>query len=344
VRVADRVPAGLAAAPAARLLPLWHGGLAWAVAAARVCEVVGTERLQRNPRPTAGWPYGWLLGEREEVPVFLPGAAGLAAGEKGIGAVVVLQPAAGPRCGLAVATTEEVREEPISRLRLLPAAAAGCRWAFPRVILWDEGLALEIAPEAVPRLAAILGGMEAPPAGETVPPAVGAPAPGLAPLGTSVPAGLFVFALPGFGALHFALPAAQVVEVLSSPASRPVPGAPELLLGLCAWHGEPLPLLDLARAIGLPSTAASGNGCGHALVARAAHSRQLLAFPVASLVGMRQGPFPQPVSATCPFPGAHRVLGAFADGDQVLAVPDLDGALRTFPAEPVAAAAASGGR
>jgi chemotaxis signal transduction protein len=337
----DLALAGHAAPPPARLLRLWHGGLPWAVANESVVEVVGTERLQRNPRAMPGSPCGWLLGDHEGIAVFLPPEIGLET--RTCGAVVVLQPSAGPRCGLGVDAVQEVRAEPIARLRLLPVLAACCRWAFPRVVLWGDGLALEIAPEAVPRLAAAARGEAAQPvrtaalpAGE---PRFDAPLPK-----ASSSSGLLVFTLPGCGGQSFALPAAQVVEVLSASAPRPVPGAPEPLLGLCAWRGEALPLLDLGRAVGLPSNLARGEGFSHGLIARTARSRQLLVLPVERIAGVRQGPFPQLATAAPPFPGARRVLGAFASGEEVLVVPDLDGALRTSPVEPHAAVALFGGR
>jgi chemotaxis signal transduction protein len=385
------VPAAGAREPGARLLRLWHRGMSWAVADGSVREVAGTERLQRNPRATAGWPYGWLLGERDEVPVFLlPGeepATGSAVVAGG-GVVVVLESAAGPLCGLIVDGVEEVREEPIARLRPLPAPAASRSWAFPRVVLWDDGLALEIAPEAVPHFAAGGGETWRQPAG--VPPAAGdgetpqgvgalsagggggetsprdssgtlapgggesdragaAPATGAARLLAPVPrgssaAGLFVFTLPGFPALGFGLPAAQVVEVMSLPEPRPVPGVPEPFLGLHAWRGEPLPVLDLACAVGLPAPAAGAVGFSRGLVARVARSRQLLVFPVEGTTGLRRGPFPHAASGGPPFAGARNILGAFANLGRVLVIPDLDGALRTFPADPGTAGAPAGGR
>jgi chemotaxis signal transduction protein len=314
------------AAPAARLLRLRHGGVLWAVAGDSVVEVVGTERLQRNPRPTAESPYGWLLGDTEEIPVFLPPESGSEI--RSVGAVAVLQPSIGPRCGLGVDAVEEVREVPVSRLRLLPgpASVGVSRWAFPRVILWDDGMALEIAPEAVPHPAAGMPQLDVP-----------------LPLSSSS-AGLVVFTLPGFSGLHFALPAAQVVEVLQVCAPRRVPGARASLLGLCAWRGEPLPVLDLALAAGLPSSLPRGEGFAHGLLARARRTRQLLIFPVERIVGVRQGPFPQPATAAPPFPGARQILGAFAFGEQVLMIPDLDGGLWTIPVDPHAADALSAGR
>jgi chemotaxis signal transduction protein len=323
VQELDLAPAELAAPPAVRLLRLWHGGLPWAVAEDRVCEVAGFERLQRHPRPAAGSPYGWLLGEREEIPVFLLAGIGLASGA---GAVIVLQPETGPRRGLCVDAVDEAREEPISRLRLPPAPAAAWCAAFPRLVLWDDGLALEIAAAGIAM------------------PAAGEPRLDAALVRPTSSAGLFTFALPGRGGIAFALPATQVVEALSSITPRPVPGAPAPLLGLLAWRGEALPVLDLAHAVGLPPTPSGGSGIAHGLVARAARSRQLLVFPVAGMGGVRQGPFSQAATTLPPFPGARRVLGAFADGKQALVVPDLDGLLQTFTAERAAAGAATAGR
>jgi chemotaxis signal transduction protein len=329
-----------APAPAARLLRLRHGGMPWALAAASVREVVGTERLQRHPRATAGAPHGWLLGEREELPVFLLAGERLATGT---GAIVVVQAASGPDCGLAVEAVEEVREEPISRLRLLPALAAARRWAFPRVVLWDDGLALEIAPEAVPYLAGTAADEEARRQGPALAPPAGTPRFEVPPPRSSSSSGLCLFTLPGLPALGCALPAAQVVEVMSSFPLRPVPGVPEPFLGLCAWRGEPLPVLDLARALGLPPVAPRARRFAHGLVARAAHSRQLLVFPLESMTGVRQGPFPYPPAGASPFPGAHHLLGSFAHGEQPLVVPDLDGVLRASPAATQTPAAAAGG-
>jgi chemotaxis signal transduction protein len=259
--------------------------------------------------------------------------------------VVVLQPSIGPRCGLGVEAVEEVREVPLSRLRLLPTPAdLHCRWAFPRVVLWDDGMALEIAPEALPHLAAAARGDEVPGTLRAVPPAAGTPQLD-APLSqTAASAGLVVFALPGFSGLHFALPTTQVVEVLQVSAPRPVPGARAELLGLSAWHDEPLPVLDLALAVGLPASLPRGGGFAHGLIARARRTRELLVFPVERIVGVRQGPFPQSAATAPPFPGARQILGAFAFGEQVLVVPDLDGVLWPPHEEPHAAAAVAAGR
>jgi chemotaxis signal transduction protein len=56
------------------------------------------------------------------------------------------------------------------------------------------------------------------------------------------------------------LPASDVVEV--RPASRwlPLPAVPEYVCGLINWRGSPLPVLELASALGLGSPASGGEG------------------------------------------------------------------------------------
>ncbi len=77
---------------------------------------------------------------------------------------------------------------------------------------------------------------------------------------------------------------------------------------------------------------------------RARRTRQLVVFPADGSSGAAAGPFPQPATATPPFPGARRSW-APSPSASVLVVPDLDGVLWTFPAEPHAAGASPlGGR
>jgi chemotaxis-related protein WspB len=58
------------------------------------------------------------------------------------------------------------------------------------------------------------------------------------------------------GALHFAIDAAAVVEVLPPLAWRGVPGVPGWIRGLVTHRGRLVPLVDVAALLGLPGTPA----------------------------------------------------------------------------------------
>lgn len=55
------------------------------------------------------------------------------------------------------------------------------------------------------------------------------------------------------GAAH-AIPAEQIVEVLRMVAVTPVPDGPSWALGVVDRRGEPLPVIDLAGRLGLPTS------------------------------------------------------------------------------------------
>lgn len=51
--------------------------------------------------------------------------------------------------------------------------------------------------------------------------------------------------------LVIALPAATALEVWQTDRCHPVPGTPSYVVGIASWRGVPLPLIDLAAALGL---------------------------------------------------------------------------------------------
>lgn len=78
--------------------------------------------------------------------------------------------------------------------------------------------------------------------------------------------------------LSFGLSMAQVLEILDPPALLPVPGAPESILGVVAWHGRPVPVIDLGRRMGLAPLLAEKRT--RLLVARATSSAEPVGFLV----------------------------------------------------------------
>jgi purine-binding chemotaxis protein CheW len=56
----------------------------------------------------------------------------------------------------------------------------------------------------------------------------------------------------------YALPVGDVLEVTEVGEVAPIPGAPSAILGITNLHGEVVPVLDLARALGIePGESAS---------------------------------------------------------------------------------------
>jgi purine-binding chemotaxis protein CheW len=55
----------------------------------------------------------------------------------------------------------------------------------------------------------------------------------------------------------FGLSLARVLEILDLPPLVRVPGAPEYVVGLTAWGGQPITVIDLGRRLGLPASASS---------------------------------------------------------------------------------------
>jgi purine-binding chemotaxis protein CheW len=56
----------------------------------------------------------------------------------------------------------------------------------------------------------------------------------------------------GIGTEHYALPVERVLEVAELGDLAPVPGSPAEVMGVCNLRGQVLPVMDLARVLGLP--------------------------------------------------------------------------------------------
>lgn len=58
------------------------------------------------------------------------------------------------------------------------------------------------------------------------------------------------------GGQPYAIESRRVIEVLPLVPARPLPQAPDYLLGIFTYRGRLLPLIDLARRLGVPPPAA----------------------------------------------------------------------------------------
>ncbi|MBP2228539.1 purine-binding chemotaxis protein CheW [Azospirillum agricola] len=75
-------------------------------------------------------------------------------------------------------------------------------------------------------------------------------------------AGALAFVTVRAAGLGFALPLAEVLEVVRPPEVVRVPLGPPGLDGLAQWHGAAMPVLDLGRALGQESGSGDGSGDG----------------------------------------------------------------------------------
>jgi len=160
------------------------------------------------------------------------------------------------------------KQIPMERMLPLPAIVGdfNCN-RFPYVIADEEGLALFLAPDQVVpgEISGARGAHPSPAAhfshvraaidrrlsSASKDPASTGPAshkPGRQIITFSVEHGKKL-SVP----IRFAISAGQALEILSDPPMIPIPDSPPFVLGLANWRNLPVPVLDLAGAMGMPS-------------------------------------------------------------------------------------------
>jgi chemotaxis signal transduction protein len=312
---------GTAGPDTALWLPLRAAGEPYAVEATRVLATLGTDRLQRNP--AGHTPLGWLLGIEGDLPVF--GLAGAASNPDPAQVLVLDGP---PSVGLAIDSLSPATKVAVTGLRRLPSPAGG--GLFRRAALAAGEIVLEVDPAAVATAVAAadyreqrgsaVRPVETPPAGDrdfALPPA---------------PAGevkrLLIFAAAGGGTL-LGLAASQVIEIVRPAHLRSLPGAPRAVLGLIAWRGEPVAVVDVEWAVGL-ATPAPPPGA-RLLVARAVASDQVVALPVERVTAILQGPLRGRRLPLASGQSAPWVREVYEDDGRRVLLPDLDQLLGAAP-------------
>lgn len=119
-----------------------------------------------------------------------------------------------------------------------------------------------------------------------------------------------------------ALNAAQVQEITGPQAIARLPHAPTGVLGLIAWRGQAVPLLNLSATLGLPDHV--GTRLTRVVIARRPLSEDYIAFVAPSairtqLLGKNQTTRRDDLKVD-----ESRFFGAFATGKEILLVPNLD--------------------
>lgn len=291
--------------------------------------IEGIERLQLSPADRGA--FGWLLGEREDVPVWsLARLLGRRLDAAPEAALVLVFPAGplGGRFGVLVDGVEPLGAPPEAVHPLpSPFLRCGSRGLGGVVVAAGEPLLL-LDPEALrPERT------DAPGSPEPAPPGGGGPAaPGPPRLlhdvsrrsGQVLVADLLARTAGGRHAA-LALPAAQVIEVVGARPIAPVPGAPDRLPGLILWRDRALAVLDPARCAAGPDRLAADEPPAARFVV-ADTGAELVALPVGR--GLRFQPLPLP-ARPLPRSGseAPEVLGRYDLGDSELVVLDLARAL-----------------
>jgi purine-binding chemotaxis protein CheW len=128
---------------------------------------------------------------------------------------------------------------------------------------------------------------------------------------------LVLFSLDG---ASYALDLDAVERVLHAVAARPLPGAPEIVLGAFNLHGDVIPVVDVRRRLGLQRRDLAPTA--RLLVARA--GRRRVAVPVDDVGGVVEV---DPGSVTRPaavVPGLRHVKGVVALAGGLLLIQDLD--------------------
>ncbi|PWC33977.1 chemotaxis protein CheW [Azospirillum sp. TSO35-2] len=113
-----------------------------------------------------------------------------------------------------------------------------------------------------------------------------APSPALegAAEGPTVADDRLAFLVVAVGGLRLALPLAAVRAVIRLPDLVRIPLGPSSLDGLAQWHGEAVPVLDLARALGQPGGAAAATR--EARVVLVGHRGQPIGLRVDAMAGL----------------------------------------------------------
>lgn len=140
-------------------------------------------------------------------------------------------------------------------------------------------------------------------------------------------------------AVRIALQLAVVERVVQAAELSPLPGAPEIVLGLLNLQGRVIPAFDLRRRFGLPARAMVPGD--HIVVARA--RRRTVALLADAVAGVSACTEAERIDARDILPGLTLVAGVVRRDDGLLLVHDLESFLSLDEAAQLDAAMAAGG-
>ena len=143
---------------------------------------------------------------------------------------------------------------------------------------------------------------------------------------------LFLFATSPERAITFGVSLSQVVRVTDPLPITSLPCAADYILGLVAWRGLPLAVLDLSKRMG--NTPSMHGEHTRLLILRAVGGHSCIGVPIQPQVEVRTLPLEAHVSHR-PVPLRRTFIrGQFALAETTLVIPDIDGVVTPEPALP----------
>ena len=303
-----------------RRLKCYAGGQAYCLDAGRVLSIERGAQMQ--PNSSAEGPVGWIEGRERRIPVYgMAERLGRGRQMEQLGPVLVID--APSPWGLAVDRVSRLQDAAASPQpvppAILPARAAGVRG----VIIDNGSLVVYFSPDCLHP--------DAPP----VPPAPAMPPPqAIRDPGAPDPAGagrLLLFSpanpmTPGLlpttrSRLLLAFSYSQVAEIVPGLEHAAVPATPSHVLGMIAWRGHPVAVVDVGVLLGLAPVKRRADD--RLLIARSPRWRSTIAIPVGGEIQSRALPLPhRPCRLAMDLSHAR---GCFELADeQFVVVPDVD--------------------
>lgn len=130
-------------------------------------------------------------------------------------------------------------------------------------------------------------------------------------------AAFVIFTLDG---IRHGLPLAAAERVLPMVAVTPLPGAPDVVLGMIGLHGEPIPVVDVRRRLGLAPR--EYGAAAHILIAST--PRRTVSIPVDEVLGIESIDSAAVAEADSVVPGLGPVAGIASLPDGLVLIHDLD--------------------
>ena len=300
-----------------RLLRCAAGGETYCLDTDAVRSIERTDLMQLNPGKDG--PTGWLLGTKEEIPVFsltdrlnLPRTAGDPTGR-----VIVLQSTLGPWGLLVDRVSGFMKAAPQDMTELPSESLDETGNFFKGLIKVDEELVLYLDPAALHPCAPIVA-----------PDPVGIRTPGRDQGGSKESQGKVVlFSTPSAAGaseeIIFGLSLTQVLQILDPLPMMSLPtSSTSRVLGIVNWRSCPVPLIDLNACLGLGQVRASE--VRRLLIARATGGFELVAFGVNPSVRMQSLPLEYIGEGARVRVNSSMVKAAYTFAGQTLVIPDLD--------------------